>query len=328
MIAVIDLINVTKRYLPSRLVSNESMNSIESLCAGLPPVFHSIYFEIRANEEPRVDFTAMASTWNFSKYLENATVEESHDLSIVKKWLNNGRFPMLSFEFDIIDYQVQNPFFLWTIHRGYIENTSSSFDPITAINSIQDCLKYEGFLMSDALIVEVNNSLDKMPQSAQILHVLNMKARGVEGIRLIISIPVFSCLSFLEAIDWEGNVVLLQELIELIKKFSFSISLQLSYPKEIRSTLGVEVYPNDPHNIELNKKELSEFFRLLTEHKLLVSDKVDDVVTWQGVSKVETTKVDWKMDVVRDVMVKFVLGEQERPEIKFYLGANAMYKLF
>ncbi|TRX35033.1 hypothetical protein FNW52_12915 [Flavobacterium sp. ZT3R18] len=328
MIAVIDLINVTKRYLTSTLVSNESMNSIESLCTGLPPVFHSIYFEIRANEEPRVDFTGMASTWNFSKYVENATVEESHDLSIVKKWLNNGRIPMLSFEFDIIDYRVQNPFFLWTIHRGYIENVSSSFDPITSIDSIQNCFKYEGFSMSDALIVEINSSFDKMPQSAHILHVLNMKARGVEGVRLIISIPIFSCLSFLEAIDWKGNVTLLQELIEVIKKFSFSISLQLSYPKEIRSTLGVEVYPNDPHNTELNKKEMSEFFRLLMERKLLVSDKVDDVVTWQGVSRVDTTIVDWKMDVVRDVMVKFVLGEQERPEIKFYLGANAVYKLF
>lgn len=328
MITVIDLVKITKPYLTSTLVSNKSLNSIENLCAQLPPVFHSIYFEIRANEELRVDFTGMTSVWNFSKYFKEANIQKSDNLSIVRKWLKNGKMPMLSFEYDIIEYQIQKPFFLWTLHKGYIESINSNFNPSVSLNSIRDCLEYEDFLMSDDLISEINNSFYAMPKLAHILHVLNMNARGVKGVRLIISMPVFSCLSFLESINWKGNMGLLKELIDLITMFNFSISLQISYPAKIRSTVGIEVYPNDPKNIELNKKELSEFFSLLEKHKFLESNKIKDVLNWIGISNVDDNVIDWKMDVIRDVLVKFVFDEQTLPEAKFYLGANAIYKLF
>lgn len=328
MIKVIDLIAITKPYLTRTLISNESLSSIENLCTGLPPVFHAIYFEIRANNETRVDFTTMASTWNFSNYLKEGTIEEKNQPAIIEKWLKNGRIPMISYEFDFIDYHVQNSFILWTIHRGYIEKVNPNTDPSTTLATIKDCLNYEGFFITEDLTTEINKCLYKLPQSAHVLHILNMRARGVEGVRLIISIPVNFCISFLESINWKGNNIILQKVIQLVRKFNFGISLQLSFPKEIRSSLGIEVYPINPNNIDLNQNELTEFFKLLKEQKLIDSNKLDDVIAWIGISKVDKSLIDWKMDIIREVMVKFILNEQDTPEIKIYLGANAIYKLF
>ena len=328
MIALIDLINLTKPYLTNTLISPDSLNSIEAHCSKMSPVYHTIYYEIRANEDKRVDLTSMSGAVTFSDYLDKNELESNNYLTTIKKWLSNVQVPLMSVEFDFVDNQVKNSFFIWAVHKGYTKSKNGVFDPVEAHKLIVNCLKYEDVLLAAGLDNEIKNTLNKVPVMGNVLHVLSLKSRGLDAIRIVVGIPILSCKSFLKSISWTGNYDLLQSLIDIIKQFNFVISFQLTYSEKLMPSIGLEVYAIDPSNIQRNKLEFRLFFKLLEKQNLIDSGKIDDVVNWPGISRVNAELIDWKMDILRDVNVKFIISNDQFPEVKYYLGANAVYKLF
>ncbi|BDD02688.1 hypothetical protein [Aureibacter tunicatorum] len=331
MIATNDLIKYSEKYLSDELVSKSSMNAIKKVAGDVPAIFHTLYFEVRICDNTRVDLIGMATKKRIGSQGDamKKWLNSSH-YSILDKWMSNEVLPQLCcFEFDIVNHELDRTLMFWALEHGYFDrqmfhNNNKAY----TMKALHECFKIEGINPTSDVLVNLKDCISKMPSSANLLHTLNMSYRGTEGQRLIISLPVSECLSFLKNISWEGNSVLLKTVVNLLMEYHFNISLQLTFDPSLNESIGLEVYSRNSKDSSESIKSFNLFFNDLQRENLLLSDKLDLAAKWIGEDTINDDSVAWKMGIVRDLTFKLIIGKKVSLDAKMYLGVNAFYKLF
>ncbi len=321
------LLEYSKPYLGNSLVSIEQLGSIETLCSGLPAIFHNCYLELRETEE-RVDFIAMAQKWNVQKFLNTTTTSAIEKSRILKAWTAQIHLPMVSYEYDMIVGQPVNPMLMWTLDDGYITHRKKATTKTDILDKIDRCFRLEQVTFDRNTITELNNFVTALKVPIRLLHFVNLRQRGLEAFRIVIGCQVSTCFEVLEILNLDFSLLAFKKLLNILQKYPLGVSLQLTFPRLERRSFGVEVYFSNPQAFEQNKVRLVQFFTELEQAQLLSSHKTKALISWLGKTVITDEITPYKLEILRDLTIKFVFHRDQPIEVKFYLGINATYKLF
>lgn len=294
-------LEVARRHLPAPLVSAEDFNAIKKVASQLPLAPLTIFESHLSQDKPGLDFLICTPpSWAQQPEVRTLAATSSAWQSITAlcgQWLGEPAsapfrqaMDSIWLEFDT-SQQTKN-----LIVPGILFASME-----LAANEVQDHAQAQPIWATLAalcpakvhepeFVYHIEKILESLPRNGRIYAIGDMAGRVSEYTRIAIArIPIPAVIPFLQNIHWPGNTRQVAAILEQIKPFNDTVSLDLDVGHAIGGTLGLELV----NRHRFDRLWWQQLFEFLVQNALCTPEKRAALLQWPGNSNETHNRAIW-----------------------------------
>lgn len=297
--------------------------------AGIPPVFRWMVLEGRLTGEPRgADLLVALIDGPGERARVAAEVEASAHRSmegiapLVRAWRDDPALEaahVLWVEYDH-PFERSTPLQMPSIDDawwGRGEHSTPAAQVTLAAAVYQGTF---GEAHEPSILMALLRCIDALNRDGVALSTASLRPRGIQADRLFVQLPRHAVLPWLRRIGWPGDLAQAEVWLRRVVHPMEPASLQIEVDPAVRPYLGIE--PRQTRiGDRLQLEDRTRFLQWLVAEGRTDADRAQAVSDWQAAVP-RTGPAGEALAERRTLHLKCVLGEQDEPEVKAYLGTH------
>ncbi len=294
-------LDVARRYLPPALISETDFDAIKKLAAQLPLAPLTIFESHLGQTKPGLDFLiCTAPNWAEQPEIRSLAAGSPAWQAITAlcdRWLsepNDSPFRQamdsIWLEFDTSQHPANR------LEPGILFASME-----LSANRIQAQSQPQGIWATLAalgpskvnepdFVFHMERIIESLPPNGRIYAIGDMTGRLSEFTRIAIArIPIPAVIPFLQNIQWPGDLSQVGKVLDDIKPFTESVSLDLDIGHTIGGTLGLELV----NRHRFDQLWWQRLFDFLVDKELCTPDKRSALLQWPGHSNETGNRAVW-----------------------------------
>lgn len=331
-------------WLPAALAPPEAVARAERLLELLPEDFESAAFECRLGQKrSRVDFLACVTRKQGRERflsslaehrregrLSSAAWERVH--ALCTDWADPASplyasLPLIWLEFDdaASGGALAEPFAFLCLQPEYPAPPplpEASTSPIPPQLLQRGLATLMGRPLAPDVDAQVRRCFAQLPAGGYILHASSLASRGLDAVRLVLSLPVSDVPDYLKRVGWPGPPAELTRLLAETFTATNRVGFALDAGARVHPAVGLEYYwtGEDPRWAPL--------LETLIRKGACSPELRQAVLSWPGSERRTLRGEQWPLTLDRRLQLKLVYRPGEPLEAKAYLGFTARFSLF
>lgn len=338
--AVSSLLDAIEPWLLEALVPAASWALVRSLGTRLPPAFSGAILECRlARTDTRVDFMVCAlqrdgGAAQLGALLGDCTSFCGPSAPLLHAWMRaNSQLiatvPLAWLEYDLpASADPPEPVVFLCVDPDFPDSRLAPAPEAAALCALTDSvLSIVRGRAEPQVTASLRRCVEALPLGARLLHLAPLQARGRNGVRLMIAMPLLSVQPFLEAVSWPGQAAARDAVFALCGTLSGLVGLQLDVWDGIGPYFALECY--EPSSLSKNRAEpaMKGFITHLIDGSICAPEKGEAALLWSGQKTLELPGAAWLVNIQRRMYVKLAAHSDGRIEAKTYLSFSPTYSL-
>jgi hypothetical protein len=175
--------------------------------------------------------------------------------------------------------------------------------------------------LAGATAIAMARCIERLPPRGRGLHVAPLATRGLDAIRLVVSLPRDEVTEYLDRIEWPGSMQQIGDLLAAMYGDARRVAIHLDVTSDVQPILGLELFhpPGDPRWEPL----LDEF----VTRGACTPDKRDALLQWPPSACVSLPHHRWPSRIESTILVKLIAKPSEPLEAKAYLGFTTRHPI-